>query len=318
MSIALLPAAKVNLGLAVTGRRADGYHELRSVFLRIGLCDSLGAERILEGPDALTVRGDPECPIDGNLVLKAAAAVRSAAPPPPLDDRPVPWLSFTLDKHIPLRAGLGGGSSDAAAALDLVENLTPLHMRAEARSAVALALGADVPFFVSGHAAALVEGVGERLQELRAVRGGFGLLLLVPPISLATRNVFAAYDALGRQPDPEVARTVEGLAMEMRTGIDGPRLADWATELRDANQLWPAAAVSAPDLVGIRENFERRVGRPALMTGSGAGLFALYASVAEAADAGRALAAFAELGLAGARLIAVGGEPVGEPAWRSQ
>jgi 4-diphosphocytidyl-2-C-methyl-D-erythritol kinase len=111
--------AKVNLALAVTGRRADGFHTLASVFVRLELHDDVSVDAGEPGAlDSVRVSGDPDCPVEGNLVLRAAAAVRAIgtreAPA-----RELPGLTFDLEKRIPMGAGLAGGSTDAAAALDL-------------------------------------------------------------------------------------------------------------------------------------------------------------------------------------------------------
>ncbi len=107
------PRSKVNLTLSVGPRGGDGFHSLRSIFLRVGLADELTvalADGL--GSDVLTVAGLPGCPVDGNLVLRAFAAVRRVA------DRDLPPLVAHLDKRIPMAGGLGGGSSDGAAAID--------------------------------------------------------------------------------------------------------------------------------------------------------------------------------------------------------
>jgi 4-diphosphocytidyl-2-C-methyl-D-erythritol kinase len=302
--------AKINLGLAVTGRRPDGYHELRSVFLRIGLSDRVEARSVPGGFfDSLSIGGDPECPVDGNLVLRATAELRARLA------SDLPPLAFRLHKAIPMDAGLAGGSSDAAAALYVAAKAWGIGLAPEMRHSVAAELGADVPFFAADLPGALIGGVGEQLEALPAVRG-LGVLLVSPHIRLGTREAFGAFDAMapsGRA--EESGAVVEGLASALRIGMDGGALAEWALALRDANDLWPAAVTLAPILGELRTVLEEQLARPVLLTGSGSTLFALYPSSGDAADAGRSLAALALPELAGARLSAV--DEVGpDPAWR--
>ena len=302
--------AKLNLGLAVVGVRADGFHELRSVFVRIGLCDRLEA-RVLPGAfaDTLAIRGDPECPVDGNLVLRATARLRAALA------GDLPPIAFRLYKAIPMDAGLAGGSSDAAATIQAAADAWGVAIEPDVEHAVAAGLGADVPFFTSDLPAALVGGVGDEVEPLPAVRG-LGILLVSPLVRLGTRSVFATFDALppaGR--GDETRSVVERLAGALRTGIDGTALAGWGEPLREANDLWPAAVALSPGLDALRTTLEDVLARPVLLTGSGSTLYAVYPSSGDAADAGRSLAARALPDLAGARLAAV--DEVGpDPAWR--
>jgi 4-diphosphocytidyl-2-C-methyl-D-erythritol kinase len=304
--------AKVNLGLAITGRRADGYHELRSVFLRIGMRDRLiGAVAGSTGSDRLTVTGDQDCPVDGNIVLRALQLLRQSMPP----GRQLPALSLELEKRIPVAAGLGGGSSDGAAALGLAADLWGLQPPKEERDRLAAQLGADVPFFAERLAAALVTGVGDRMRGLAAILGEPGLLLVTPRERLSTADVFAAFDRLDA---PTCAdQVVDELAEAFERGLDPPTLAGWAARLRDANDLWPAAVSLQPGMEGLRAELERVLDRPFLLSGSGSTLFALYASVRAATDAGDRLASTVRQGLTGAEVF-VAGVDVDQDAGRIQ
>ena len=295
--------AKANLALAVTGRRDDGFHTLSSVFVRLELHDDLAVELGDPGtPDALDVSGDPDCPIKGNLVLEAAAAVRATV----TGQRPgqeLPGLSFHLEKRIPIAAGLAGGSTDAATALDLAAMCWGIRFDPDDRLALALRLGADVPFFAGGFGAALVEGAGERVCRLSAPVPPAGVLLVTPPTRLATASVFDAFDRL---PPTTTKSTdaVDPLAREMRPGLTGEALAALAPNLRDANDLWPAAASILPTLVALRDDLEAALGRPILMTGSGSTLLALYPSPGAADEAATVLSRSGLASLADARIIA--------------
>lgn len=293
--------AKVNLGLRVTARRADGFHELRSVFLRLDLADTL---RLTTGPDArdrLVIEGDPDCPIEGNLVLAATRAFRDAAA------TPVGPVALALHKRIPMAAGLAGGSSDAAAALRL---LAQRHLGAvddTSFEALARAVGSDVPFFMAAVGAALVSGTGQEMEPLPPPIEPLGVLLVTPPVGLSTAAVFGAWDRLhdaGRtvvEGDPDV---VERLAAELRAGAPPATILGLAPLLRDANELWPAAVAVEPAMETFRGVLEDRLARPALMTGSGSTLLALYSEPALAEDVARRLASAPPTGLRNARVAA--------------
>lgn len=276
-----IAAAKVNLGLAVTGTRPDGYHELSSVFVRLGLGDDLSiVGRTAAGdPDRLEVEGDPAVPVEGNLVLRAAAAVRGVA----ADGASLPGLRFRLCKRIPMGGGLGGGSADAAAALELAAAAWGVPLTTEGRLTLAARLGADVPFCALGLPAAHVTGIGERIAALPALRSPLGILLVVPAHGLSTPAVFRALDA-GAAPGPAALAVVDALARDW-PGLDGPAVVARAPALRDANDLWAPVARLDPGLARLRERLERRLGEPLLLTGSGSTLVGLYPSPDAAHDA---------------------------------
>jgi 4-diphosphocytidyl-2-C-methyl-D-erythritol kinase len=320
------PPAKVNLTLEVLGRRDDGFHELVSIFMRVGLCDRLTMLNGAGSSDRLTVSGLPGAPTEGNLVLKAVDALRihAGASLPPLD--------MTLDKRIPSAAGLGGGSSDAASALGLARELSGIHLEPDLELELARSLGSDVPFFLHrwewytfdgdvldwGHPPlARVTGQGEKIQALPGISPGLGVLLLTPPLVVATGSVFARFDELQASTTIGRGEKTTDLIYE-QVFLDQPtsdEILDWAGRLRDANDLWPAAASLEPSLPGIRDALEEQTDRPWLMSGSGPTLFALYASAEEAADAGRSLVESRAPALESAVINAV--DLVGpDPKWR--
>lgn len=302
--------AKLNLALAVVGERDDGYHELVSLFLRVGLADALrvgpgdGGDR-----DELTIEADPDCPVEGNLVLRAAELLRQHA------GRDLPALRLHLLKRVPVAAGLGGGSSDAATALALLAAAWGVPLGPPERHALALALGSDVPFFTAGAAAALVAGRGEQVRPLVGVRGAPGILLLVPRERLATSAVFAAWDQL-RPPDGHARRTAETLAERFASGVTAAGLSDTAADLAAANDLWPAAVALSPALAEVRDAAEAALVRPLLLSGSGPALAAIYPSPDDATVAARHLDRDRPAALAGATLI-VTDTRTPTPLWRS-
>ncbi len=290
--------AKVNLTLEVTGRRPDGYHDLRSVFLRIGLADELTVGAAATGPDTLAVTDQPECPVDDNLVIRAFAATRAAL------REELPPLAAHLVKRIPMGAGLGGGSSDAAAAIDAALAVWQRELVAAELARIALELGSDVPFFTTSAPLALVEGRGERVEPLAPLSDQPGLLLATRTSPLSSAEVFALYDTLAaRSRDTNVSAS---LAIAVGDGLSAAGLAGWADRLRDANDLWPAARQLLPELAAARAELERMTGRPWLLSGSGSTLFALYASPDEAHAAGVDVATAASARLNNATFHAVG------------
>ena len=283
MSLLAKPPAKLNLTLAVGARGDDGFHPLRSVFLRLDLADELTVD-LAPGAaaDSLAIDGDFDCPVQGNLVLRAFDLLRRAV------GQPLPALAARLVKRIPVGAGLGGGSSDGAAALELAQRAWGIGLAPDVSAELTLALGSDVPFFAAVAPAALVEGRGELVTPLPGIDGGAGVLLAVSPAALATASVYARFDDRGPSATmPAVELTAE-LGRALERGLDGPGLAALASRLAEANDLWPAASELAPELAARRGRLESATARPWLMSGSGPTLFALYPSGEEAAaESGR-------------------------------
>lgn len=291
-------SAKVNLALAVSGRRPDGYHTLRSIFLRLALHDRLEVDVVEDAPsDVLIVDGAALDAGPDNLVLRAAAALRADV------GGPLPPLRFRLDKHIPVAAGLGGGSSDGSAALDLAQAAWGVRLHPSERLDAALRLGADVPFFSAGHPACLVSGIGEGLQPLPAPMPAAGILLIVPPERLSTAAVFAEWDA-GPSMSGRAAERVTELAGLLGDGVDGITLAATTATLDEGNDLWAPAARLSPSLAEARAAASAFLGQGMLLSGSGPTLFAVYPSEGAARLAGDQLVAGDLPELAGATVIA--------------
>jgi 4-diphosphocytidyl-2-C-methyl-D-erythritol kinase len=313
--------AKLNLTLAVLGRRPDGLHDLHSVAVPLALADRLSLAPLAGPSDTLHVRGFDAGPTERNLVLRAIAATRAAVG---RASDPFP-LASRLDKRIPVSAGLGGGSSDAAAALDAALEAWGTDLALADRAAVAARLGSDVPFFLAGGPAAL-EGRGERVTPLRGIAGRPPAVLLVTPgLAVATADVFAALDAGGAARPPAAAATrltSVHLAAEMGTGLRAGDLVARAGVLAVANDLAAATAVLVPTIVPFRRGLGRLLGRPVGQSGSGPTLWALYPSLDEAeaaASAVRDAIAAGRLAIPGRKSPSIvattilGGQPSGGP-----
>ena len=275
-----LAPAKLNLTLAVIGRRPDGFHELHSVLTPLELADRLSLMPTSGVADRIHVTGFPAGPDAENLVLRALAALRARVgrPPPPA-------VAARLEKRIPVAAGLGGGSSDAAAALDAAIEAWGVDLDAGTRLAIAAALGSDVPFFL-GAGPALLTGRGETVERLRPTVGAApGVLLVTPAVAVATADVYRAF-AAGARPGTGSARvTSEHLALELRGGLRSTALHDRAGVLAAANDLAPATAAVLPEIVPFRRALIRTLGRPVGQAGSGPTQWVLYPSLEDAADA---------------------------------
>lgn len=247
--------AKLNLTLAVTGRRADGYHTLRSVMVPLRLADRLR----LVAADSITV----ECPYPGvpdgeeNLAYRAAAVLRQAA-------GVSGGVHIHIDKRIPPAAGLAGGSANAAAVLAACNRLWELNWPLERLMEIGLQLGADVPFCLLGRAA-LAEGVGELLTPLPDPPP-IQVVLAMPRVEWTgpkTATVFRAYQPEAEQPDTD--QMVEAL----RSGAP-PRIAGLV-----GNALEPAATRLHPIIGELRALMEEAGAQGVAMTGAGPTVFAL-------------------------------------------
>jgi len=290
--------AKLNLTLAVGNRRRDGFHELHSVMVRLALADVLTLALAPGDVDTLHVDGHDAGAVAENLVLRSLAATRTAVgagwtgsgssgggPTGPTAGA-APALAARLDKRVPVAAGLGGGSSDAAAALDAALEAWGAELDAHVRLDIAARLGSDVPFFLAGPAA-LVEGRGERVRPLPSISGpAAGVLLVTPAVALSTEAVFASFDVGARGADPAATRASSThLAAELESGMTSARLVERAGVLASANDLLAAAATIEPGLRPFRRGLTRVLRRPIGQSGSGPTLWALYPSLEDAQEA---------------------------------
>lgn len=253
-AVTVMAPPKVNLRLIVGAKRADGYHPLRSLMVALdGPADTVtvtrGAER------AVRCAG-----IDGpaNLAWAALDALEAEA------GEPLPPLEVNIDKVLPAQAGVGGGSSDAAATLVAADRLLGLGLGAHRLERAAAAVGSDVPFFIRG-GAQWATGRGEVLEPASAP--AFECVLVAPGMGLSTAEVYARFDALPA-PAPD-DHAPPPLAAE---GLDA-----WCR-----NDLWPAARALAPELGALHDALRQAGAAPALLCGSGSAFCAMAADAAAA------------------------------------
>ena len=171
------PNAKINLGLNIVERRADGYHNIETVFFPVPLTDVLEIVPVDEGDvTTLTCYGNVvDCPTEKNLVMRAYRLLQERYDLPP--------VAMHLYKHIPDGAGLGGGSSDAAHALKMLNQMFELGIPDDELAAMAATLGADCAFFIYNRPM-LATGVGDQLTPLNVDLKGKSLLLVKPPVGV--------------------------------------------------------------------------------------------------------------------------------------
>jgi 4-diphosphocytidyl-2-C-methyl-D-erythritol kinase len=245
--------AKINLFLHVVGRRADGYHLLQSVFVLIDWCDTLHFECRSDGRLSRRDLG-PALPAD-DLCLRAARALQQASGTPLGAD-------IAVDKQLPWGAGLGGGSSDAASTLLALNRLWGLGWPRERLAALALTLGADVPFFIGGDNA-FVEGIGERLTPLPADAWPAQWLAVVKPApAIATAAIFGS-PLLVRDTKPVIVMDFLADAVQQQSLMAG-----WGR-----NDLQAAAEAHCGEVTKVAAWLESRFGN-SRMSGSGSAVFA--------------------------------------------
>lgn len=247
----VLPApAKLNRMLHITGQRANGYHELQTLFQFLDIADRLHFRCRTDGKIQLTP-ALPGVSEDDNLIIRAARLLQRAS------DCEL-GADIHLDKHLPMGGGLGGGSSDAATTLLALDRLWQLNLGATRLATLGLTLGADIPVFIYGRAA-WAEGIGEQLTPVELDTPWF--VVVHPGIAISTATIFQAPQLTRNSPAISMARALQGSAA-------------WRNDCEaTVRQLYPEVA-SAIDWLARQA--------PTMLTGTGACLFARLTSEAQA------------------------------------
>jgi 4-diphosphocytidyl-2-C-methyl-D-erythritol kinase len=254
--------AKLNIRLKITGRRPDGYHELVSIMVPVTLFDEIGISPAAEGIHLETV-GIPVPGDETNLVFRAAEAFLSR-----LGIRQ--GLAIRLSKRIPVAAGLGGGSSDAAATLTTLNRIYSQPLSEVELADMAVRLGADVPFFLHARPC-LATSIGEVLQPLKRWPPWW-YVLVAPPFAVSTAWVYGQLKLKLTSPELDyIVKTLE----------------NWHFEPRDLleNDLETVTAKCFPVIENIKEQLMAAGADGALMTGSGPCVFGVFQSETEASSA---------------------------------
>ena len=259
--------AKLNLFLHITGRRADGYHLLQSVFMLIDWCDALHFDLRTDGVISRLDLQPGHLP-EVDLTVRAARALQQAT-------GCTLGAQISLDKQIPAEAGMGGGSSDAATCLLALNRLWGLNLPRAELAAIGLQLGADVPFFIGGHNA-WVEGVGDQITPISLPAAHF--VVVKPPGGASTQRIFGSTDL---KRDTKTA-TIQGFAANNtpETGcFDIQKILE-----AGHNDLQPVAQALCPE-VGQCIRWLQSHGLQGRMTGSGTAVFAQMLQAKDLTDA---------------------------------
>lgn len=253
---------KINLGLNITQRRPDGYHNIQTIFYPVPLHDELTIKPLPDLPqngseadDVLTLGGNPlEGEVRDNLVLRAVRLLRS-------EGFPVPPLCIDLKKVIPSGAGLGGGSSDAACMVKSISEMFSLNMTEELMKTLVARLGADCPFFVNPRPL-FAEGIGDVFTPILLNLNGWYLMLVKPEVFVSTREAYAG-----------VHPHVPAYSL-----LDTAKLPVGQWEGRMVNDFEESIFANHPLLAQIKEKLYRQGAAYASMSGSGSTIFGLFRS----------------------------------------
>lgn len=250
----VFPNAKINLGLNVVERRKDGYHNILSVFYPIDLCDGLEfVENLISEVDQISYSG---LVVPGNsndnLCVKALGLMRSIVPIPP--------LLIYLHKHIPMGAGLGGGSADGSFFLNALNSYFNIGLSVEKLEEMALQLGSDCPFFIANNPSA-ISGRGEEITPVPAVLRDKYIVILFSDIHISTAGAYREMDlSYPKRAPAEVVLNVP--------------LSHWKTELH--NDFERYAFREFPQLKVAKDNLYNAGAIYASMTGSGSALYGIF------------------------------------------
>ena len=266
--------AKVNLHLRILGHRTDGYHDLQTLFQAVDLHDVLHVRRAGAGVQ-LVVAGDDAGPVEENLVTRAARAFLAAA------GLSGEGLGIRLEKRIPVGAGLGGGSSDAAATLWALDRLFPGAVAPGRIAELASGIGSDVPFFLGASPFAMGRGRGEVIEAIEPLPSLAGVVAL-PPVQVSTRDAYR-----------ELARTREGDGPSTQTELTVPT--EWdQIGASAANDFEAVVCQTHPSVADVLTALRATAPLVALMSGSGSASFALYDTEGDAERAAAGLSQGAE------------------------
>ena len=275
--LVVLAPAKVNLNLHILGKRPDGYHELDTVMQKLDLTDTVRIQR-LDEPTVQLFCPDSDLPEnDSNLVWRAAVAFLQET-----NLEKESGVSITLEKHIPVAAGLGGGSSDAGGVLTGLNRLFAAGLSEETLIRLGSSLGADVPFFVVPHSAVRATGIGDRMKPVPALTG-FSLLLVNPGFSVSTAWVYKNFTLTRADKDSNLSDSREN---------DGT-LGDCCPLYND---LETVTIEHYPEIAAIKRFMLESGASDALMSGSGPTVFGLFPDQADGDESNlsRCAAALAE------------------------
>ena len=251
----IFPNAKINLGLNIVGKRSDGYHDLETIFYPIQLQDALEVKTLTQSaqtPYQLHVKGNPiDGNADDNLVVKAYLLLKDRFQLPPID--------IHLFKHIPMQAGLGGGSSDGAFMIKLLNEKFRLGMSVKEMEDVSAQLGADCAFFIQNQPV-FATGIGNKFEPIRLSLAEYHLVLIKPTISVSTREAFAGISP--KHPD-----------MSLKEIITQP-IETWKDSMK--NDFETSVFKKYPEIAAIKDKLYDLGAIYASMSGSGSSVYGIF------------------------------------------
>lgn len=260
--------AKINLSLDVTGKRADGYHEVRMIMQTLELCDDLSFAKKEPGSGIRLITNNAELNAEqdsgkDNLIVKAVKRLEEKTGKK-LD------VEISLKKYIPLAAGMAGGSADAAATLRGVNRLFDLGLSIEELCEIGVKIGADVPFCVRG-GLMLCEGIGEVLTTLQPLQK-LPVVICKPNVSVSTPMVYKKYDEMKKTSHPDVDKMLRGIEeYDYKTVVSSM-----------SNALEPVTVSIHPVISEIEANIENTGALKAMMSGSGPTVFGIFEAQSDA------------------------------------
>lgn len=252
-SISIKSPAKINLRLQVTGKRQDNYHNIYTLFQMIDLCDLI---TLTGREDGITIKSNGNIPVGrSNLAHKAASTV--------FDKYGLPGgIEIEIDKHIPVAAGLGGGSSNAASTIMGINRLFSLNIPQEEMMEIGRKIGADVPFFLSGYTSAVGEGRGDILEK-REITDDFYILLVNPGLEISTAWVYANLGLTKSVDDCRISKFMSKVSLkEIILGL--------------RNDLENVVISRYPIIGDIKERLVELGALGSAMSGSGSTLFGIF------------------------------------------
>lgn len=262
-SLTLKAPAKINLCLRILDRRADGYHELSMLMKKVSLWDEIHLEKT-DGPLELTA-GGCDFPAEKNLALRAARELQQVS-------GTCCGVRIQLTKKIPIGAGLGGGSSDAAAVLKGLNQLWKLHWPTEKLAEIGVKLGADVPFFLY-EGPAWVRGIGEKVTPIPKLSKCW-IILIYPGAGVDTPWAYRVWDERKEEPVPSERERVEALT-QGNQDVSVPRAFAQLLEIL-YNDFEAVVLPKFPEIAEAKSALQKAGAAGVLMSGSGSAVFGLF------------------------------------------
>lgn len=244
------PNAKINIGLNITGRRFDGYHNLETIFYPVQICDAIEAievEKLTFSASGIPIPGN----VDENLCLKAYNMISA--------DRKLPPIAIHLHKHVPIGAGLGGGSSDAAFFIRLLNDKFEIGLSEQQQSAYAEKLGADCAFFLKNKPVFAFEK-GDRFEDIDLDLSAYFIAVVTPPVHVSTGEAYR-----GVKPHPSQGQLKELVKLPP---------SEWKNHIR--NDFEQSVFKNHPSIRGIKADLYDAGAEYASMSGSGSSVYGIF------------------------------------------